>query len=223
MRLVLCPLEIELKHLKNSFVNLGLKFTEVKSTSQKFYKNTEWNFALSAAGHGKAQFALQAMDLVHEISDVNAIYCVGSAGSLTREIELFDLVVGEKTIEHDYNVKFIQDFDLPQFTADPNLVSKCKTLANDFKFKVHFGSIASGDEDIVNVERAKELRTLTAALAVAWEGSGGARVAKFKRIPYLEIRSVSDSADQSNIELFKKNLPLCMANLAEFLLKQLKN
>jgi hypothetical protein len=58
-----------------------------------------------------------------------------------------------------------------------------------YPFQVHYGMIASGDEDIVTIERAAELHTQTGAVAMAWEGAGVARACLFSQIPYLEIQS----------------------------------
>jgi hypothetical protein len=42
--------------------------------------------------------------------------------------------------------------------------------ANAFPFRVHFGAIASGDEDIIDADRRVEVLVATRALCVAWEG-----------------------------------------------------
>jgi nucleoside phosphorylase len=64
--------------------------------------------------------------------------------------------------------------------------------------------IASGDEDIVTIERAAELHTQTGAVAVAWEGAGVARACLFSQIPYLEIRGITDTADLLLQEILKQ-------------------
>src|SRR5262249_33961484 len=45
---------------------------------------------------------------------------------------------------------------------------------------------------LVSVDRAQALRDATGALAVAWEGAGGARACAFSATPYLELRAVTD-------------------------------
>ena len=81
-------------------------------------------------------------------------------------------------------------------------------------FRVHFGPIASGDEDVVETERGKELHESTGALAVAWEGAGGARACAFSSIPFVEIRGVTDTANHTAASDFAENLELAMNNLA---------
>ncbi|HMB33077.1 MAG TPA: acyltransferase, partial [Methylomirabilota bacterium] len=84
-------------------------------------------------------------------------------------------------------------------------------------FAVHFGDVASGDEDIVSVDRAQALRDATGALAVAWEGAGGARACAFSATPYLELRAVTDQANVEASSHFAQHLPLAMRNLATLL------
>jgi nucleoside phosphorylase len=51
---------------------------------------------------------------------------------------------------------------------------------------------------------------------VAWEGAGGARAAKFSNLPFVELRGISDMADQSLGSDFFANIPITMQNIAEF-------
>jgi adenosylhomocysteine nucleosidase len=82
---------------------------------------------------------------------------------------------------------------------------------------LHFGPVASGDEDVICSQRARELAAETGALCVAWEGSGAARACRFSAVPFVEVRCVTDYADKAAAQDFDANLVLCMANLAALL------
>ena len=82
---------------------------------------------------------------------------------------------------------------------------------------VWFECIASGDEDIVDSVRAKELRERTGAACVAWEGSGGARAAAFNNIPFIEIRGITDVANETARGDYHANLQIVMPRLARLL------
>lgn len=127
------------------------------------------------------------------------------------------MVVAEKTIEHDFKIRFFVRPE-PEFPGDPKLIAQLQR-ENDFSFRVHFGVIASGDEDIVDAARARELRAQTSAIAVAWEGAGGARAAKFNKVPFLEIRGITDTADSGAPIDFSANLKVAMSNVGDVLLK----
>ena len=60
---------------------------------------------------------------------------------------------------------------------------------------MHWSLFASGDEDVIELERKKQIQRRTGALVVAWEGAGGARACQFSGIPFMEIRGVTDNAD----------------------------
>jgi adenosylhomocysteine nucleosidase len=99
--------------------------------------------------------------------------CAGGAGRLAGELELGDVVVGTSTIEHDYKLRFVRR-PLPDYRADAQLLDEFRLAARQISrgFKVLFGAIASGDEDIIDRARALELREATGTLCVAWEGAG---------------------------------------------------
>ena len=69
---------------------------------------------------------------------------------------------------------------------------------------------------IVKIRRT--LHQSTNALAVAWEGAGGARAARFSNVPFVEIRGVTDTADHDAPSDFKKNLETAMRNVATFIM-----
>jgi nucleoside phosphorylase len=83
-----------------------------------------------------------------------------------------------------------------QFAGDVKSIEQIKGLnLSDADLNVHFGIMAGGDEDVIDIQRGRELRELWDELAVAWEGIGGARASAFSDLPYLEIRGATDTAD----------------------------
>ena len=104
---------------------------------------------------------------------------------------------------------------LPKFDGAQAAVTELRSVSHSTKaFSVHFGPVASGDEDVVETERKRVLHKSTGALAVAWEGAGGARACAFNRIPFVEIRGVTDTADHNAASDFEENLEVAMRNLA---------
>jgi len=148
---------------------------------------------LACGGLGKAQFALQAQHLVDQCPEISTLVCAGAGGSLAEGVRAGEVVVATETVEHDAIYKFARR-PLPRFSGDEQLVARLREAAAGAPFKVHFGAVASGDEDVADRQRAGEIRRKTGALAVAWEGAGGARVARFNALPYLELRGITDSA-----------------------------
>lgn len=172
---------------------------------------------LAQGGLGKTQFAVQTQHLIEVIPDLAMVICAGAAGALTDEVAVGDVVVATETVEHDIRNHFGKPL-LPKFRCDEAVITPFKQLAAPSAFRLHFGPVASGDEDVVSAERRHELLMRTGALAVAWEGAGGARACHFSGTPFVEIRGVSDSADHSAATDFVQNLPHVMRNVATVVL-----
>jgi adenosylhomocysteine nucleosidase len=129
-------------------------------------------------------------------------------------VSVGDVVVATATVEHDYNNKF-SERALPKFDGAETAITELRSVSRSTKaFSVHFGPIASGDEDVVETERKKALHESTGALAVAWEGAGGAKACAFSGVPFVEIRGVTDTADHKAASDFEENLGVAMSNLA---------
>jgi adenosylhomocysteine nucleosidase len=216
MNLILCPLKIELKAFLNTLKEKGYVASSEQVKNQTIYKVKELNLICAEGGHGKVQFAIQSQFLVDSLKNIKNLICFGMAGSLNKNVKVFDVVIATKTIEHDYHLKFIKQ-NQPEVMGDIKLIEKLQKLNLNTKFKLHFGPIASGDEDILEAIRVQELEKKTKALAVAWEGIGGGKVARFNKISFLEIRGISDMADENTVNDFKTNLPININNMFSIL------
>jgi adenosylhomocysteine nucleosidase len=130
-------------------------------------------------------------------------------------------VVGTKTVEHDIQ-KHSRKM-MPEFASDALLLDIFRSLATkDRSYSIHFGPIASGDEDIMSTKRKAEVRARTGADVVAWEGAGCARACHFSDVPFVEIRGVTDFADHQAEGDFLKHLEVVMGNLAELVVDSVR-
>ena len=171
--------------------------------------------ALAQGGFGKAQFAATTQHLLDHLREVDLVVCAGVAGALTEAVRLGDVVIGTATLEHDFHSVILGGAP-PRFEGSATHIDE---LARNDEiasgpFRVHFAPIASGDEGIIDARRRAEVHARTEALAVAYEGAGGARAAAFSQVPYLEVRGISDMANDDFLEHFEANLPSAMANVA---------
>jgi nucleoside phosphorylase len=86
------------------------------------------------------------------------VICAGAAGGLDNSLSVGDIVVATETIEHDIRNKFGKP-RMPSYTGDEKTIQTMRQLGTDNgSFQLHFGAIASGDEDVVDVERQEELK-----------------------------------------------------------------
>ena len=218
VKLVVCPLERELNLLIKSLTEFGFEAVPVPGARLSLTRVDSLGLLLARGGHGKAQFGIHTQYLLSHHGPIESVFCVGVAGGLCPQLKIGDIVVGENSIEYDYLEKFSPHGNTPKFVANAQLLKDILDVDGDFGFSLHVGDIASGDEDIVESTRAQALYIETGALAVAWEGSGGARASQFNKVPYVEIRSISDNAREHVVDSFEKHLSLCMANMAQFLI-----
>ena len=174
------------------------------------------DMTVACGGLGKAQFALQTQHLLDAGADWDIVFCAGAAGALADELSIGDVVVATSTVEHDHKNRFTER-PRPRFEGAQETISELKRLASVPSFRVHFGAVASGDEDITGAERSSALQESTGALVVAWEGAGGARACAFSQVPFVEVRAVTDTADHDAPSDYDANLEVAMNNLAGFL------
>lgn len=172
---------------------------------------------MAVGGIGKAQFATQTQYLIDRIEGVRLVVCAGSAGALAAGIAIGDIVVGSATVEFDYLAKFFPG-PPPNFPGDGQAIRTLLALDRAaLPCALHVGPIASGDETILERDRAEAVRAKTGGLANGWEGAGGARAAAFNGLPFLELRAISDNADHSATTDFPTNLARALGNLAAVL------
>ncbi|MBM3778552.1 MAG: 5'-methylthioadenosine/S-adenosylhomocysteine nucleosidase [Acidimicrobiia bacterium] len=138
-------------------------------------------------------------------------------GRLTDAATFGDIVVGTATIEHDYRVRFV-DHPTPCHDPDAELLRSFQAIGDlDPAFRVHFARIASGDGDIIETSRAREVHEETGAICVAWEGSGGARAARPSNRRFLELWGITDGADDDAATHYHENIGKVMPNVARLL------
>jgi adenosylhomocysteine nucleosidase len=219
--LLITPLSDEFAPLLQAFRAMGTDPVRQSLGRLSVYEIEERELLLAQGGHGKTQFGVQTQHLLDLIPNVSLVICAGAAGGIAPSVSIGDIVIATSTVEHDYHVKFAKR-PLPSFDGSPAHLQRMQRLTPlSHGFKVHFGKVASGDEDVIEHCRAQELHTLTGALAVAWEGAGGARASRFMGIPYLEIRGLTDVADNDAPIVFDENLKLIMPRIASLVAKMM--
>ena len=173
---------------------------------------------IGIGGVGKAQFGVQAQHLLDRCREARLLICVGGAGQWSPDVTVGDVIVGTRTIEHDYRERF-HPRPSPSYQSDAAALAGLEhaVAARELDFRVHFGPIASGDEDVVDTVRRAQLYAETDALCVAWEGSGAARAARFTKVGFVELRVVTDAADETAAASFHANLDRVMPHIADLL------
>ncbi len=179
---------------------------------------------LVESGIGKVNAARTTQILI-DVMKVEYIINAGVAGSLKKSIKIGDIIVGNKLVQHD--------FDLTAFNREkgeiPNIgkyISSDKTLiekANNIKTNnnIYVGVIASGDVFVNNEKESNKIYEQFNALCVEMEGASIAQVCFLSEIPFLVIRAISDSPNEKNNNLtYEEFLKTSSEEVARFI-KQL--
>lgn len=214
--LIIIPTEMELDAFIKGYNKKGMRHESVDLGILKLYEFIELGTGVALGGLGKAQFAVQTQYCINRIDGLKRVFCVGASGGLKKVLNPGDVVIATETVEHDIR-KHIRPL-MPRFWSDEAILRQFQTLAERERergFTIHFGPVASGDEDIMSESRKNELINQTGAIAVAWEGAGAARVCRFSNLPFAEVRGICDSADHNAENDFLLNLELVMSHLAE--------
>lgn len=220
--LVVFPLQEELDFFLAYCQARSMRWSRSSIGRLPVHKSTELDLTLARGGTGKAQFALQTQHLLDVGPPWDLVICAGAAGALVDIIAITDIVVATVTVEHDYRNRFGKS-PLPTFNGAQPAIGELRVLRSaGLNFALHFGPVASGDEDIVDKARRHALHDQTGALAAAWEGAGGARACAFVNVPFLEIRGVTDAADAGAPTDFGANLELAMSHIAALIIAWLE-
>ncbi|MQG70538.1 MAG: 5'-methylthioadenosine/S-adenosylhomocysteine nucleosidase [SAR202 cluster bacterium] len=215
--LAIVPTQLELDSFIESLAAMGIDGREAPLGRLEASVYLDGRLTVAKGGLGKAQFGIQTQHMIDNIATVSAVLCIGTSGALAADLSVGDVVVATETVEHDFN-RMLSPNPPPRFEGDAGLLNSWRSSESlaQLPFNVHFGPVASGDEGIMSETRANEVVELTGALAVAWEGAGGARACEFSGVPFVEIRGISDLADETSNTDFYENLPGAMKNLAVF-------
>lgn len=220
---IIAAMKEEMQEIKN----IMQEVEEIKIKELIFYKGkiNSSNVILVEAGIGKVN-AARVTQLMIDKFEVQEIINVGSAGSANNELEIGDIVIGKRLVQHDFDITafghpkgYINN--IGQYVeSDTQLISKMeKTISklsqNEFKIKI--GIIASGDIFCTEPKMKDKIRTKFNADAIEMEGAAIAQVCKLNDIPFIIIRSISDNPDGKNEITFDKFLEKASKRCAEII------
>lgn len=156
---------------------------------------------LAVCGVGKVNAAALAQQL---LSDGAArLVFTGVAGGLDPDLRVGDLVVSTDAVQHDVDVTPLgyEAGRVPgeplAWQADPELRAAARQAASEAvdAGRVVEGRIASGDSFVADPARSAELAMRFGAVCAEMEGAAVAQVCARWNVPWVVIRSISDTAD----------------------------
>ena len=143
-----------------------------------------------------------------------------------------DIVIGDKLVQYDFDTTADSKYKKGEIIgvgrfieSDKELVTLCKkTLENnqDRDFNIKVGTIATADYFCADPEVARSTREEFGAECVEMEGASIAQVCHLSHIPFLVLRSISDTPNNDNVityeeflEQSSKKIAIAMKNILE--------
>lgn len=172
----------------------------------------EKEVVLVKCGVGKVNSARTTQILIDNF-DIQYIINVGVAGSLNDNLEIGDIVIGNKLVQHDFDITagghpkgYISKELGRDFFSNDNLISKCeKIIKEDLnEINIKIGTIATGDVFCNKVSMKEGVVKEFGADCIEMEGAAIAQVCTLCSIPFIVIRSISDKPNGHNEVDFEK-------------------
>ncbi|OMP67607.1 5'-methylthioadenosine/S-adenosylhomocysteine nucleosidase [Domibacillus epiphyticus] len=180
---------------------------------------------LLRSGIGKVNAAMTTAVLIHEFKP-DVIINTGSAGGLSPELQVGDVVISTEVRHHDVDVtafgyEYGQVPQLPPaFQADERLVQIAAACAEGDDVKTVKGLIATGDSFMSDPVRVQSIAEKFIDLqAVEMEAAAIAQVAHQFNIPFVIIRALSDIAGKKSNISFEQFLPKAGLHSANLVMK----
>ena len=180
---------------------------------------------IAKCGIGKvfAAMCAQAMILTY-CPDI--IINTGVGGAIECGIRVGDIVIGSRLVQHDMDTSAIGDpvglisgINVIYFDCDEKNAKIMESCARELSLSHRRGIIASGDQFIADKGKKELISERFDASVCEMEGAAIAHVAYVNRVPFLVIRAISDSADESSSMDYMQFLPIAAKNSASLTLK----
>ncbi len=139
-----------------------------------------------------------------------AIINAGTAGGIDPSLSVFDTVVSTETAYWDVEQDILTDFHPWMksvfFPADESLLLSMREAATAYTGigKIRFGRMVTGEAFIEDTFREK-IRNEFSPLSVDMESAAAAHVCYVNHIPFLSIRTITDTPDHKGLDTFEEN------------------
>ena len=137
----------------------------------------------------------------------NVIINAGTAGGMDKKIKLFDTVISTESAYWDVADDILTEFhpwlETIYFQADKDLIDLARKAIPKNQ-GVYFGRMITG-ESFIEDEHRDEINKLFSPLSVDMETASVAHVCYVNKIPYISVRTITDTVEQRGVGEFEKN------------------
>ena len=217
----------------NGIVSLLKDKTEVVKGMRTYYIGTINNIEVVVvfSRWGKVASATTVTHLIVEFGITELLF-TGVAGAICQKLNIGDIIIASSLVQHDLDARPIMNrFEIPllgktvlhppknmldstiesisELVNSQKLIGLLSSMQQEtFLFtkpKVVVGQIASGDQFFAScAEKEGLLEILPEVLCVEMEGAAVAQVCFEYEIPFVIIRTISDSANENSVVDFRE-------------------
>ena len=193
------------------FLSLLAEHTVEEKAKLEFYQGKMGNaeVVLVCSGVCKVNAAIAAQILIDRY-DCDGVINAGTAGAMDSGLEVFDTVVSTNAVYHDVEERLLREYHphLPSrgFLADTSLLALARIAAGQLQaiHKTVFGRMATG-ESFIEGQRREEINALYQPLSVDMETASVAHVCYVNEIPFIAVRTLTDTASRDAKNNFRAN------------------
>ena len=153
---------------------------------------------VAKCGVGKVFAAICAEAMILKF-DVDLIINIGVGGTLTRDLDVLDVAVADKVMQHDMDTSPLGDpigllsgIDTIFLHTDSSVTALLCDCLSKKGIKYLTGTIATGDQFVESKKKKDNIRSKFNAIAAEMEGGSIGHVCFVNNVPFAVMRAISD-------------------------------
>ena len=224
---IITAMKEEKEAVKNIMTNIEIEEKYNLRFLKGKIKNQEC--VLVECGVGKVN-AARATQIMIDNFKLSYIINLGSAGAINPMLDIGDVVIGKHVVQHDFDITafghskgYITGLG-DKVICDRQLVDEFEQVIKSLperNYKIKLGIVATGDIFLTESWMKNKILGKFNADIVDMECAAIAQVCELGKIPFIVVRSISDTPNGENTHAFYENLKLaskrCANILKEFL------
>ncbi len=182
------------------------------------FSSFDKEITLIIVGIGSKEGSLPVSEFLKGLSLTDLVLNVGSAGSLNPGLDPGDCFIPDTFVLQGGE----EHFETVQLKT-PKHAKKILNILKDKEINFKSGTLLTVNEGVESSGTAKKLRTSYKASAVDMEAYYLAEAASKEDIPFVSLKIISDRANKSVKDDFKKSLPTVSAKIRCILTQLIKD